>query len=242
MAFSRALRVATALDATEPQCAQWGDIYAGSARGAGGFGLAVPAQVRAAGFAGGFDLFVSSYVGLGEFHVLPGACYLTFVTLCESLIHNSSLHCGKLDPYEALLDIDFCRHFGLRTSRGDSHVYFAGREGTCAEEYRSDDRRRTDHADGEGERQGGNRFDGHDDDAGLDRYARACHVVFQSGRKAGAGRARGEIHAAAGGALRGREPLRDADGRVHYGAERGGGTGRRSARTDRGGARRGDRG
>src|SRR5258707_11872423 len=133
MAFSRALRVPTPLNSTDPQCAQWGDIYAGSARGAGGFGLAVTVQVRAAGFAGGLDLFMSSNVGLGELHVLPGACNLTFVTLCESLVHNSRLHCGKLDPYEVLMDFDFCRHFGLRTSRCDSHVYLAGREGTCAE-------------------------------------------------------------------------------------------------------------
>jgi hypothetical protein len=105
MAFSRALRAPTPLNSTDPQCAQWGDtIYssaircrvvvvgAESARGAGGFGLAVTAQVGAAGFAGGFDLFVGSHVGLRHFHVLPGACYLTFVTLSESLVHNFRLH------------------------------------------------------------------------------------------------------------------------------------------------------
>ena len=105
MAFSRALRAPTPLNSTDPQCAQWGDttyssanrsrvpvLPAGSVRGAGGFGLTVTAQVGAAGFAGGFDLFVGSYVGLRQFHVLPGACYLTFVTLGESLVHNSRLH------------------------------------------------------------------------------------------------------------------------------------------------------
>jgi hypothetical protein len=104
MAFSRALRAPTPLNSTDPQCAQCGDttyfsairgrvpvVAAGSARG-GGFGLAVTAQVGAAGFSGSFDLFVGSHVGLGELHVLPGACYLTFVTLGESLIHNSRLH------------------------------------------------------------------------------------------------------------------------------------------------------
>ena len=128
MALSRALRAPTPLNSTDPQCAQWGDTTyssairgrvpvaeAGSVCGAGGFGLAVTAQIRAAGFAGGFDLFVGSYVGLGEFDVLPGACHLTFVTLGESLVHNSTLHCGKLDPYEALLDFGFCRHAGIRT-------------------------------------------------------------------------------------------------------------------------------
>ena len=105
MAFSRALRAPTPLNSTDPQCAQWGDTTyssairarvpvaaAGLVRGAGGFGLAVTAEVRAAGFARGFDLFVGSYVGLREFHVLPGACDLTFVTLSESLVHNSRLH------------------------------------------------------------------------------------------------------------------------------------------------------
>ena len=105
MAFSMALRTPTPLNSTDPQCAQWGDttyssairgrvpvVAAGSPRGADGFGLAVTAQVRAAGFAGGFDLFVGSYVGLGEFDVLPGAGHLTFVTLGESLVHNSRLH------------------------------------------------------------------------------------------------------------------------------------------------------
>src|SRR5260370_21448146 len=110
MALSRALRAPRPLNSTDPQCAQRGDttyssairgrvsvVPAGSARGACGFRLAVTAHVGAAGFAGSFDLFVGPHVGLGEFDVLPGARYLTFVTLCESLVHNSTLHCGKLD-------------------------------------------------------------------------------------------------------------------------------------------------
>ncbi len=109
-------------------------IHVGSARGSGGSGLAVTAQVGAAGFAGGFDLFVSSCVGLGELHVLLGACYLTFVTLCESLVHNSKLHCGKLDPYEARLDFDFCRHFGReRTCANSSNALAATQAGRSRE-------------------------------------------------------------------------------------------------------------
>jgi hypothetical protein len=65
---------------------------AGVAGSAGETGLAVGVEVGAADLAGGFDLFVSSYVGFGEFHVLTGACDLTFVTLGESLVHNSRLH------------------------------------------------------------------------------------------------------------------------------------------------------
>jgi hypothetical protein len=60
--------------------------------GPDGFGLSVAAQVRAAGFAGGFNLFVGSYVGLRGLHMFAGACDLTFVTLSESFVHNSRLH------------------------------------------------------------------------------------------------------------------------------------------------------
>src|ERR1017187_8322922 len=101
MACSMALRTPTPLNSTDPQCEQWGDtsyssairravpVVAGeSARGSGGFGLPVTAQVGAAGFAGGFDLFVGPDVGLRGLNVLPGACNLTFVTFGESLVHT----------------------------------------------------------------------------------------------------------------------------------------------------------
>ena len=66
------------------------------ARGTGGFGLSVTAQVGAAGFAGGFYLFVGPYVGLRGLNVLPGAGNLTFVTLGESLVHTLRLHPPRL--------------------------------------------------------------------------------------------------------------------------------------------------
>ena len=71
-----------------------------SARGSDGFGLPVTAQVGAAGFAGGFHLFVGPDVGLRGLHVLPGAGNLPFVTFNESLVHTLDYTCGKLDPYE----------------------------------------------------------------------------------------------------------------------------------------------
>src|ERR1019366_8220900 len=105
MAFSTVLRTPTPLNSTDPQCEQWGDtsystaihravpvVAAKSARGSGGFGLPITAQVRAAGFAGGFDLFVSSDVGLRGLDVLPGAGNLAFVTFGESLVHTLRLH------------------------------------------------------------------------------------------------------------------------------------------------------
>ena len=55
-------------------------------------GPAVRAKVRAAGFTGGFDLFVRSDVWLRNLHMLPGTGDLAFVTFGESLIHNSRLH------------------------------------------------------------------------------------------------------------------------------------------------------
>ena len=99
------LRTPTPLNSTDPQCEQWGDTSYSSAihnlvpalaaelpRGCGRFGLPVTAQVRAAGFAGGFDLFVGPYVGLRNLDILPGAGNLTFVTLGESLVHTLSLY------------------------------------------------------------------------------------------------------------------------------------------------------
>jgi hypothetical protein len=101
MACSMALRTPTPLNSTDPQCEQWGatsnssaihravpDVPAKSARGPDGFGLPITAQVGAAGFAGSFDLFVGSDVGLRGLHVLPGAGNLAFVTLSESLVHT----------------------------------------------------------------------------------------------------------------------------------------------------------
>jgi hypothetical protein len=100
-----ALRTPTPLNSTDPQCEQWADTSYSSAihnpvpavaeelaRGCGGFGLPVTAQVRAAGFAGGFYLFVGSYIGLRGLHILTGAGNLTFVTLGESLVHTLSLY------------------------------------------------------------------------------------------------------------------------------------------------------
>jgi hypothetical protein len=96
-----ALRTPTPLNSTDPQCEQWADtsyssaihravpvVAAELARGRGGFGLPVTAQVRAAGFAGGLYLFVGPYVGLGSLDILPGAGNLTFVALGESLVHT----------------------------------------------------------------------------------------------------------------------------------------------------------
>ena len=101
MACSSALRTPTPLNSTDPQCEQWGDttnstaIHRGVpavgrelARRGDGFGLSVTAQVGAAGFAGGFDLFVGPDVGLRGLHVLPGTGHLTFVALSESLVHT----------------------------------------------------------------------------------------------------------------------------------------------------------
>ncbi len=106
MACSMALRTPTPRNSTDPQCEQWAEYTTNStaipsrvpavaaelARGADGFGLPVTAQVGAAGFAGGFNLFVGPDVGLRGLHVLPGAGNLAFVTLGESLVHNSRLH------------------------------------------------------------------------------------------------------------------------------------------------------
>ena len=99
------LRTPTPLNSTDPQCEQCGDTSYSSAihravpvaaaelaGGGGGFGLPVTAQVRAAGFAGGFYLFVGPDVGLRDFHILPRASNLTFVTLGESLVHTSRVH------------------------------------------------------------------------------------------------------------------------------------------------------
>ena len=72
----------------------------------------------------------------------------------------------------------------------------------------------------------------------IDTHVHATWYFNQDGRLEQGGRGV-EIDAAAGGAVRGGESLRDADGRLHDGAERGGGAGRRSARTDRGGRDRG---
>ena len=100
-----ALRTPTPLNSTDPQCEQWADTSYSSAihnpvpavaeelaRGCGGFGLPVTAQVLAAGFAGGLYLFVGPYVGLGSLDILPGAGNLTLMTLGESLIHTLSLY------------------------------------------------------------------------------------------------------------------------------------------------------
>jgi hypothetical protein len=100
-----ALRTPTPLNSTDPQCEQWGDtsnssaihravpaVAPKSAPGPDRFGFPITAQVRAAGFAGGFDLFVGSYVWLRGLDVLPGAGNLAFVTLGESLVHTLRLH------------------------------------------------------------------------------------------------------------------------------------------------------
>ena len=127
MACSMALRTPTPLNSTDPQCEQWGDtsnssaihravpvVAAKLARGCRRFGLPVTAQVRAAGFACGFHLFVGSYVGLRRSNVRPGARNLTFVTFRESLVHTLDYTPATLDPQDALLDV------AIRTSDGQS--------------------------------------------------------------------------------------------------------------------------
>ena len=159
MARSIALRTPTPRNSTDPQCEQWGEYTpystaiptpvpaaaAESARGSHGFGLPVTAQVRTAGFAGGFDLFVGPYIGLRNLDVLSGAGNLALVTLGESLVHTLDYTCGKLEPYEALVDSDVCRRALLRAGCGDPYICPARRQGTCPEEYRSRHRRRTDY-------------------------------------------------------------------------------------------------
>src|ERR1035438_417879 len=127
-----ALRTPTPLNSTDPQCEQWGDttnssaipravpvVAAKSARGPDWFGLPITAEVRAAGFTGGFDLFVGSYVGFRGLDVLPGAGNLAFVTFGESLVHTLGYTCGKLYPYDAIVDSDIGRYAGLRAGSGD---------------------------------------------------------------------------------------------------------------------------
>ena len=51
-------------------------------------GFAIAAAVRAAQFAGGFDLFVGAYVGLRGSNFFLSARYLALMPLRESFIHT----------------------------------------------------------------------------------------------------------------------------------------------------------
>lgn len=100
MACSMALRAPTPRKSTERQLGQrlensnvfltvgfsgasdgGGQAIAERAAAGGYFGLVAAADVRAAGFFGGFDLFGSADVGLGELHFLARAFHLAFVAL-----------------------------------------------------------------------------------------------------------------------------------------------------------------
>ncbi len=58
-----------------------GQAIAEGAAAGGYFGLVAAAEVGAAGFFGGFDLFRGADVRLGEFHFFARAFYLAFVAL-----------------------------------------------------------------------------------------------------------------------------------------------------------------
>ena len=58
-----------------------GQAIAEGAAAGGYFGLIAAAEVGAAGFFGGFDLFGRADVGLREFHFFARAFYLAFVAL-----------------------------------------------------------------------------------------------------------------------------------------------------------------
>src|ERR1019366_5676804 len=142
MARSMALRTPTPRNSTDPQCEQWGEytpyssaiptpvpaVAAESARGSHGVGVPVTAQVRTAGLAGGFDLFVGPYIGLRNLDVLSGAGNLALVTLGESLVHALEYTCGKLEPYEALVDSDIWHRTLLWAGCSDPHIYPARRQ------------------------------------------------------------------------------------------------------------------